>query len=143
MTVDLPRFSEPALCAETDPELFFPEPGAGSWSAKRVCRACLAQPECLAWAIKHDETFGVWGGMSTRERRRSVGLPARPPVAKPVEEAPGNRRPRRVLVESERQRIASLTALGWSAQQIAEDLDIHPRSVTRIRSEQRAARAAA
>ena len=37
--------------------------------AKRICRACPAQAACLAWAIEHGITSGVWGGTSEDERR--------------------------------------------------------------------------
>ena len=38
--------------------------------AKRVCAKCEVREQCLKWAIDHDERFGIWGGMSERERRR-------------------------------------------------------------------------
>ena len=38
--------------------------------AKRVCRSCDVRAECLEYALEHDERFGIWGGMSERERRR-------------------------------------------------------------------------
>jgi WhiB family transcriptional regulator, redox-sensing transcriptional regulator len=57
-------------CAEVDPDLHFPEKGAGTRGAKLVCRACEVRPECLEYALEHDERFGVWGGLSERERRR-------------------------------------------------------------------------
>jgi WhiB family transcriptional regulator, redox-sensing transcriptional regulator len=59
-----------ALCAETDPEAFFPEKGGSTREAKKVCRRCEVRAECLEFALKNDEQFGVWGGMSERERRR-------------------------------------------------------------------------
>ena len=59
-----------ALCAETDPESFFPEKGGSTVAAKRVCRSCEVRAECLEYALEHDERFGIWGGMSERERRR-------------------------------------------------------------------------
>lgn len=59
-----------ALCAETDPEAFFPEKGGSTREAKRVCRSCEVRAECLEYALEHDERFGIWGGMSERERRR-------------------------------------------------------------------------
>jgi len=59
-----------ALCAETDPEAFFPEKGGSTREAKRVCRSCDVRAECLEYALEHDERFGIWGGMSERERRR-------------------------------------------------------------------------
>ena len=59
-----------ALCAQTDPEAFFPEKGGSTREAKKVCRSCEVQAECLEFALENDERFGIWGGMSERERRR-------------------------------------------------------------------------
>ena len=58
-----------ALCAQTDPEVFFPEKGGTTQPAKNVCRACEVRSECLDQALRNDERFGVWGGLSERERR--------------------------------------------------------------------------
>jgi len=59
-----------ALCAQTDPEAFFPEKGGSTREAKRVCAKCDVRAECLEYALEHDERFGIWGGMSERDRRR-------------------------------------------------------------------------
>ncbi len=59
-----------ALCAETDPEAFFPEKGGSTREAKRVCSGCAVRAECLEYALANDERFGIWGGLSERERRR-------------------------------------------------------------------------
>jgi WhiB family redox-sensing transcriptional regulator len=59
-----------ALCAETDPEAFFPEKGGSTREAKRVCVGCEVRAECLEYALANDERFGIWGGLSERERRR-------------------------------------------------------------------------
>jgi WhiB family redox-sensing transcriptional regulator len=59
-----------ALCAETDPEAFFPEKGGSTREAKRVCTGCSVRTECLEFALANDERFGIWGGLSERERRR-------------------------------------------------------------------------
>jgi WhiB family redox-sensing transcriptional regulator len=59
-----------ALCAQTDPEAFFPEKGGSTREAKRVCRSCDVRTECLEFALENDERFGIWGGLSERERRR-------------------------------------------------------------------------
>ena len=59
-----------ALCAQTDPEAFFPEKGGSTREAKKVCRTCDVRAECLEYALEHDERFGIWGGLSERERRR-------------------------------------------------------------------------
>lgn len=59
-----------ALCAQTDPEAFFPEKGGSTREAKAVCESCTVRAECLEYALRHDERFGIWGGMSERERRK-------------------------------------------------------------------------
>lgn len=65
-----PSWQEHALCAQTDPEAFFPEKGGSTREAKRVCLSCDVRSECLEYALAHDERFGIWGGLSERERRR-------------------------------------------------------------------------
>ncbi len=59
-----------ANCMGVDPDLFFPERGASTREAKEVCRGCVVQEECLEYAIANSEKFGIWGGMSERERRQ-------------------------------------------------------------------------
>jgi WhiB family redox-sensing transcriptional regulator len=59
-----------ALCAQTDPEAFFPEKGGSTRDAKKVCSSCTVRQECLDYALDNDERFGIWGGLSERERRR-------------------------------------------------------------------------
>ena len=63
-------WQERALCAQTDPEAFFPEKGGSTREAKRICSRCEVRAECLEYALAHDERFGIWGGLSERERRR-------------------------------------------------------------------------
>jgi WhiB family redox-sensing transcriptional regulator len=63
-------WQEEALCAQTDPEAFFPEKGGSTREAKRVCGRCDVKADCLEYALAHDERFGIWGGLSERERRR-------------------------------------------------------------------------
>ncbi|WP_081743352.1 WhiB family transcriptional regulator [Arthrobacter sp. H20] len=59
-----------SLCAQTDPEAFFPEKGGSTRDAKKVCGACNVRSQCLEYALANDERFGIWGGLSERERRR-------------------------------------------------------------------------
>lgn len=59
-----------ALCAQTDPEAFFPEKGGSTRDAKKVCGVCNVKAQCLEYALANDERFGIWGGLSERERRR-------------------------------------------------------------------------
>ncbi len=63
-------WQERALCAQTDPEAFFPEKGGSTREAKKVCVGCEVRAECLEYALANDERFGIWGGLSERERRK-------------------------------------------------------------------------
>ena len=59
-----------ANCLGVDPDLFFPERGASTRKAKAICAECEVREECLNYAIDVGEKFGIWGGMSERERRK-------------------------------------------------------------------------
>ena len=63
-------WQERGLCAQTDPEAFFPEKGGSTREAKKVCLTCDVRQECLEYALANDERFGIWGGLSERERRK-------------------------------------------------------------------------
>ena len=63
-------WQEYANCLGVDPDLFFPERGASTREAKEVCRGCVVREDCLEYALHNSEKFGIWGGMSERERRR-------------------------------------------------------------------------
>lgn len=65
-----PDWRDQALCAQTDPAVFYPEKGESPRPAKRVCRGCAVRPECLEYALANDEKFGVWGGTSDLDRRK-------------------------------------------------------------------------
>ncbi len=67
---DAQSWQEQALCAETDPEAFFPEKGGSTREAKKICTGCEVKAQCLEFALANDERFGIWGGLSERERRR-------------------------------------------------------------------------
>ena len=62
-------WKQKANCLGIDPDLFFPERGVSSAQAKSVCRGCVVKEECLEYALQNGEKFGIWGGMSERERR--------------------------------------------------------------------------
>ena len=66
----MPSWTEEANCKGADADLFFPERGASTRKAKAICRACTVQDECLEYAVEQSEKFGIWGGLSERERRR-------------------------------------------------------------------------
>ena len=63
-------WQDEANCLGVDPDLFFPERGASTREAKEVCRGCVVREACLEYALANGEKFGIWGGMSERERRR-------------------------------------------------------------------------
>jgi WhiB family transcriptional regulator, redox-sensing transcriptional regulator len=83
--MDALDWQDQALCAQTDPEAFFPEKGGSTRDAKRVCRSCDVRAECLEYALEHEIRFGIWGGMSEQERRRLGRTRAAPasPVPQP------------------------------------------------------------
>lgn len=60
-----------ALCAQTDPELFFPDKGDSQSAvyAKQICNKCFLIEECLTEALNKRYDEGIWGGTSPRERR--------------------------------------------------------------------------
>lgn len=70
LAVELDPVFEGALCAQTDPDLWFPPPGGDPEPAKRICDRCPARQPCLDWALAHDVT-GVWGGTTEAERIRA------------------------------------------------------------------------
>jgi WhiB family redox-sensing transcriptional regulator len=59
-----------ANCLGVDPDFFFPERGASTREAKAVCAGCEVRADCLEYALVNGEKFGIWGGLSERERRR-------------------------------------------------------------------------
>ncbi|MGW1865780.1 WhiB family transcriptional regulator [Streptomyces mauvecolor] len=61
-------WQETALCAQAGPEFFFPAPGSSTREAKQLCGACEQREACLEYALANDERFGVWGGLSEKER---------------------------------------------------------------------------
>ncbi|AZP21587.1 transcriptional regulator [Streptomyces antibioticus] len=61
-------WQDEALCAQTGGDFFFPEPGSSVREAKRICGLCPIRSACLEFALDNDERFGVWGGLSEKER---------------------------------------------------------------------------
>jgi hypothetical protein len=78
IATDFPNFDGEALCAEVDPELFYPEVGNSAHAAKTICRRCAVIDQCLEWALENGEQWGVLGGLSPEER--AALRKRRPPV---------------------------------------------------------------
>jgi WhiB family redox-sensing transcriptional regulator len=65
----LGRWAHLASCRTLDPELFFPETANDEDAAKAVCAACPVRQACLDHALAASEPYGIWGGLTLRERR--------------------------------------------------------------------------
>jgi WhiB family redox-sensing transcriptional regulator len=65
-----------ALCAQADPDLWFPEPGESPRTAKLICGWCPVRAECLAWALETNEPYGICGGLTPLERHALAIRPA-------------------------------------------------------------------
>ncbi len=63
-------WQELAQCRGRDPEIFYPQRGVPTASAKTLCRECPVKSECLEYALVNEERFGIWGGLSERERKK-------------------------------------------------------------------------
>jgi len=61
-----------ARCADKPPGIFFPADGVGVEIARKICRECPVQDQCLEYALSNHIDHGVWGGASERERRRII-----------------------------------------------------------------------
>jgi WhiB family transcriptional regulator, redox-sensing transcriptional regulator len=58
-----------ARCRNDDPERFFVRGAANARPAIRICQRCPVKDDCLAYALEHEIDFGVWGGLTERQRR--------------------------------------------------------------------------
>ena len=67
MSVDS-AWAAQAACRTSDPDTLFVQ-GAAQNRAKAICSGCVVRTDCLADALDNRVEFGVWGGMTERERR--------------------------------------------------------------------------
>lgn len=65
-----PKWMDEGICAQTDPDAFYPEKGGSTAPAKLICMRCPVAGACLEYAQENHEYYGIWGGLSARERRR-------------------------------------------------------------------------
>lgn len=64
-------WTEQALCAQIDPELFFPQLGDNTSAAKQICRSCPVAEPCLEWALSlPNDEYGIYAGTTVAQRRR-------------------------------------------------------------------------
>jgi WhiB family redox-sensing transcriptional regulator len=67
-TARLGQWSQQALCAQTNSEIFFPSHDDPGTEAKQICRRCPVRAECLKFALENNERYGIWGGLDPVER---------------------------------------------------------------------------
>lgn len=63
-------WQQDGACRGLDVEMFFPAHGEDTSRAKAICGMCQVRTRCLAYAIAHGERFGIWGGLTAKERAR-------------------------------------------------------------------------
>lgn len=66
----IPSWTDEAICAQVEPDLWFPHAGENTNDPKQVCAGCPVRVKCLQHALDNDERWGVWGGLTASERRR-------------------------------------------------------------------------
>jgi WhiB family redox-sensing transcriptional regulator len=57
------------LCRGVEPEVFFPVAEEDAGRAKQICGACSVREECLIFSLQNRERYGVWGGVTEKERQ--------------------------------------------------------------------------
>lgn len=119
-------WTQDALCAQTDPDSFFPEKGEATKPARDVCTSCDVVAECLAYALRTKQRYGVWGGKSERQRRRMLKLPEAEVV---ILGRDG------LTVDQRRDAVREGHGRGWADGQIATHIGCTIRTVQRIRAE--------
>jgi WhiB family redox-sensing transcriptional regulator len=67
---EIPAWMAEGVCAQVDPEIMYPDKGGSTRAAKAICMTCRVRVQCLHYALDNDERFGIWGGLSERERRK-------------------------------------------------------------------------
>lgn len=123
-----PDWQRDAVCAQVDPEAWFPEQGESTGNAKRVCLGCPVREQCLTYALDNDERFGVWGATSPAERaklRRGTVVPIQ--------------RGRPLSAEKESRVRELLLEPGLTLRAIAEAAGVAEKTVRRIRDRRRRA----
>lgn len=126
-----PAFDGTQVCAQTDPEAWFPEVGGQAVDARRMCSSCRFQPECFEYSLWHD-VMGVWGGGGRRERdeaRRERGIVPLPLGTSPLAQMQDT--------------IRGLVAAGYEPWEIAVRTGVSDRTAERHAREFRESRGAA
>lgn len=70
MDVERDDWQARGLCRGVEPEVFFPISEEDSARAKEICAACSVREQCLAFSLTNRERYGVWGGVTEKERQQ-------------------------------------------------------------------------
>jgi WhiB family transcriptional regulator, redox-sensing transcriptional regulator len=126
------NWRDDAACRDADPDLFFPIGTTGPalrqiGEAKRFCRTCPAQTQCLAWALDNRVINGVWGGTAGEERRAMRSLHGRMTTRQEDDDGEGHQ-----PTGHEEQGIRAQAAQGkatriFSGARAGDILRLHPR----------------
>jgi len=108
------------LCQQVDGEVWYPEKGSSNRDAKRVCLACPVKAECLQYALDNDEQFGVWGGLSSAERRKL--------------REPSHQHHSRLLTAEQEGEVVALLRRGLSGPAVARRFGVSPFVIYRLRN---------
>ncbi len=63
-------------CRGQDPDLFFPQTALEAEHAVAICATCAVRSDCLEYSLEAGERFGIWGGVTEKQRRRLLRRPA-------------------------------------------------------------------
>ena len=66
----LGRWTDRAACEGTDTEIFYPSTPDEEAEALSICATCPVRAQCLDYAVRNRETYGIWGGTTPEQRRR-------------------------------------------------------------------------
>ncbi len=113
LTGDRDAWKDEALCAQTAPDAFFPDKGGTTRDARKICAVCPVAEQCLQYAIANRETVGIWGGKTSHQLRKLI----------PRENHP---------VGVTRTAVARMKADGWTADEIAGELQLSVRHIERV-----------
>jgi WhiB family redox-sensing transcriptional regulator len=69
---DRERWMLDGRCSQVDADLWYADSPYDQFEAVQICSRCEVRPECLLYALKHDEKFGIWGGYTTAERAQML-----------------------------------------------------------------------
>jgi WhiB family redox-sensing transcriptional regulator len=63
-------WTDQAACRGTETEIFFPATPDEEAEALSICATCPVRAQCLDYAVRNRETYGIWGGTTPEQRRR-------------------------------------------------------------------------